>query len=105
METLLRFWPILAFMITLFASGLCIAVGLTLWLMSKLIEQDAKRIEMKEAILAEMRDRHHTVMGGMDMRQSILTEALEQVKDKIAALDNRTVRIETVLNGRLSKMP
>lgn len=76
-----------------------------MWIMGKLMQQDALRIEMREAILSEMRQRHHTIMSGMDMRQAMLTEALEEVKDKIGGVDNRMVRVETILNGHLTRRP
>lgn len=99
METLLQLWPVLAFVAGLFFSGLCVAIGLTLWIMGKLSEQDARRIEMKEAILVEVRERHHTVMSGLDMRNQILGDKIDAVKDKVGAVDIRLVRVETILNG------
>lgn len=99
-EVLLHYWPLVAFIVGLFFSGLVVAIALTMWIMGKLGEQDIRRDLVKEIILKEVRERHHTTMSGMDMRQALTTEAIEEVKDKIAVLDGKMIRIETlVLNG------
>ncbi len=98
MESLLRFWPLLAFITGLFFSGLGVAVGLTMWILGKLMEQDARRIELKESILVEIRERHHTLQSGMDQRNAIVLERLD-------AVGNRVTRVETILNGKRNATP
>jgi len=84
----------------LFAGGLFVAVALTLWIMSKLIEQDAKRIEMKESILCEVRERHGAVMGAIEQRYSIIDSKVDNLTEVDGALGNRLTRIETILNSK-----
>lgn len=97
MEALLHYWPLLAFIVSLFISGLGIAIGLTMWIMGKLIEQDAKRIEMKEAILTEVRDRSHALYGRLDQQYSIIDEKVDDLRDRVTRVE---ATIDNALNGR-----
>lgn len=102
MESFLQFWPVIAFMCSLFVGGLGIAIGLTMWIMGRLSDQDGKRTEVKEAILVEVRDRHHKVMSGMDMRHEVACEKIDELGKEVHQQSNRLTRVETVLNGKLS---
>lgn len=94
MEEIIRLWPVMAFILTTWASGIAVAVGLTMWITGKLTYQDAKRIELKEVLLMEIRDTRHQLGN----KVQILHDELDL---KVDDLGNRMTRVETVLNGNL----
>lgn len=93
MEDVLHWWPIIAFVLGLFVAGVGIAIGLTMWIMGRLAEQDARRIELKEALLLEIRDTRHRLDGSM--RQ--LYMGLDEKVDDLAI---RMAKVETILSGQ-----
>lgn len=104
MESIIHLWPILAFIATMFLGGLGVAVGLTLWILGKLAEQDGRRIEMKEALLKESRDLHMETLDRLDNQHRAFTENLGKLADKVMTVDNRLIRVETKINGSI-KLP
>lgn len=77
------YWPLFAFIIGLFGSGVALAVGLTVWILGSLREQDAKRIEMKEAILYEVRK----AWGKLDERFDELERELRDLATRVTRLE------------------
>lgn len=73
-----------------------------MWIMGRLSDQDGKRTEVKEAILVEVRNRHHKVMSGMDMRHEVACEKIDELGKEVHQQSNRLTRVETVLNGKLT---
>jgi uncharacterized protein YqgV (UPF0045/DUF77 family) len=69
---------------------------------ANLMQQDAKRTELKEAILLEVRQRSHTLQGRMDMQHSSTDDKIDELKDKINELSNRITRVEASIesNGK-----
>lgn len=94
MKEFLDFWPVIVFMVSLFMGGMGVAIGLSMWIMGKLAEQDAKRIELKEVLLKEIRD------GNIDNR-----EKHDLMADKINEMGNRLTRIETRLFETNTRFP
>ncbi len=97
MQTFLTFWPVLVFILGLWFGGLGLAVGLTMWIMGQLARQDGSRIELKEVVLKEIRDKSDALRSHMDHQH-------DQMWSKINDLGNRLTRVETKLrvNGHVS---
>lgn len=89
-EQLEMFWPILVSMFGLWAGGIGIAVGCTAWVVGQLMKQDAKRIELKEAVLFEIRTKHESLRNHIDNQHA-------SIWAKINELTNRLTRVETKL--------
>ena len=88
---ILTYWPILVFITSLFFGGLGVAVGLTMWVMGRLSEQDARRIELKEALLLEIRQGNR-----------IIFEKLDALNERHYQLTNRVSVLETTIkNSRI----
>lgn len=77
------YWPLYAFIIGLFGSGVALAVGLTVWILGSLREQDAKRIEMKEAVLYEIRRVFEKI-----------SERFDHLENELQDLATRVTRLE-----------
>jgi predicted Rossmann fold nucleotide-binding protein DprA/Smf involved in DNA uptake len=119
-DDLLRLWPIIASVVGAFAAW-TMTLAIATWSLAKyingkvetvtgridadfkvinakLIEQDAKRIELKEAILLEVRQRAHTLQGRMDMQHTATDERINDLKDKmveeLGELGTRVTRVE-----------
>lgn len=90
MTEFLQYWPVFIWTFGLFLGSVGVAIGGTMWITGQMREQDAKRIEMKEAILKEVRERTHGLYGRMEQQHSILDEKIDQ-------LNTRVTKIETTL--------
>src|SRR5215467_12022147 len=71
---MLEFWQIIVFMTSIFVGSISITTGLTMWIMGKLSDQDARRTELKEAILKEIRDGHQLIYTKIDFLNSRIHE-------------------------------
>lgn len=91
MDQIIHFWPVIFSVGGLFFGSMGVSVGMTLWIMGRLAEQDGKRIELKEVLLKEMREHHEKI-----------DDNLETMSERIHALALRMVRVETILNGKPS---
>lgn len=111
MKQLLEYWPILAAIIGAFAAwtgALVVATWSILnWITgkfesvsAKLEVQDARRIEMKEAVLLEIRERSHTLQGRMDVQHTMTDEKIDALKDKIGELTARVAALEAIERAR-----
>lgn len=92
MKEFLEFWPVFVFTFALFMSSISIAVALTLWISGKLSEQDAKRIEMKEAILLELRGTIKELHTSLSIQHGALNKKMEEI-------NIRLTRMETVVGS------
>ncbi len=101
MQALLEVWPLIVFITSLFLGGMAMAAGLTMWVLGKLSEQDAKRIEVKEAILKEMRERHHTAMSRSEQLHGIQNDKLDELRDEVHDLTNRATKLETMIDSNI----
>ena len=101
MDSVLQFWPIFIFFFSLFIGTNGVAIGLTMWVMGKLAEQDAKRLELKEAILFEMRTEHSAILKEVRERSHSLASNMTQqhtiLDEKVDDMTERLARVETTL--------
>jgi hypothetical protein len=93
MASFLQFWPVLTFILGLWFGGMGIAVGLTMWIMGQLARQDGARVEMKEAVLLEIRQRSDAIRQHMDLQH-------DSMWGKINDLSIRLTRVETKLDDK-----
>jgi hypothetical protein len=85
--SLLQLWPLFAYIGGLFFGGIGVAVGLVMWIMGRLSEQDARRIELKEAVLHEVR------LGNKE-----IFDKIDSLTGRLNELSMRLTRVETVVN-------
>lgn len=96
----MQYWPIFAFAFALFIGSIGTAIGATMWLAGKLTEQDARRIELKEAILLEVRTTRHTLYGRLDQQAAITDEKIDDLRKELKDHGTRLTRLEALLNQR-----
>lgn len=101
----LVYLPVIVFISGLFFTGLGVAVGLTLWIMGKLTEQDAKRIELKESILLEMRNRESALLTELRERHKSVTSHIDDLRQEVSGLGDRLTRVETMINANVGLNP
>lgn len=92
LETLISLWPLLVSIFGLWIGGMGVAIGLTMWIMGQLAKQDSSRIEMKEAVLLEIRQKHESLQNHIDKQH-------DEMWAKINELSIRLTRVETKLDG------
>lgn len=102
---MLQYWPVFAFSFALFLGSISTAIGATMWLAGKLSEQDARRIELKEAILKELRETRHTLYGRIEQQYVILDEKLEDKMDLVSKdlkdLTSRVTKLEVTVENKI----
>lgn len=102
-EETVQYWPVFAFTFSLFIGSISVAIGASMWLAGKLSEQDARRIELKEAILLELRETRHTLYGRLDQQYVILEEKLNDkmgdVGKDIKDMGMRLTRLEATVEN------
>jgi len=97
---MIQYWPIFAFISGMWISSLVATFGAAMWISGRITEQDAKRIEMKEALLLEVRQTRHTLYGRIDQQHVILDEKIDDLGAKLNELTNRVTKLETAQIGR-----
>jgi hypothetical protein len=101
---MMQYWPAFAFGFTCFLGAISAVWGAAMWIAGKLAEQDAKRIELKEAILLELRQTRHTLYGRMDQQHAILDEKIDNLARESSAqhhsIADRMTKLETIVAAR-----
>lgn len=99
----MQYWPIFAFTFALFIGSIGVAIGATLWLSGQLKEQDGKRLEIKEAILKEMREVVEKLYSRLDHQKGTIYDKIDELQngvgDEIKDLSERVTRIEAALEN------
>ena len=90
MGPLMQYMPLVVFIGGLFTASVGLAVALTMWIMMRLAEQDARRTEIKEILLVEIRNNGNSLREHMDRQHAAMW-------DKINDLTTRLTRVETKL--------
>lgn len=102
---LITYWPIFAFAFSLFIGSIGVAIGATMWLAGKMAEQDAKRIELKEAILKEMREAWEKLYGRLDHQRGTIYDKIDELQngvgEEIKELAERVTRLEAALENMI----
>lgn len=102
---ILQYWPVFAFAFSLFIGSISVAIGATMWLAGKMSEQDAKRIELKEAILKEVRETGEKLYGRLDQQKSVINDKIDglraDVGGEINDLAERVTRLEAALENMI----
>jgi len=88
----MEFLPLVIFIGSLYVGSLGLATGLSMWIMGRLAEQDAKRTEIKEILLREIRDNGLSLQDHMDKQHAAIW-------DKVNDLTTRVTRVETKLGA------
>ena len=86
----MQYLPLMIFVGGLYTASMGLAAGLTMWIMGRLAEQDARRTEIKEILLAEIRSNGNSLREHMDHQHAAMW-------DKINDLTTRITRVETKL--------
>lgn len=102
---LIVYWPVFAFAFSLFIGSIGVAIGATLWLAGRMAEQDAKRIELKEAILKETREMVEKLYGRLDHQKGTIYDKIDELQNvvggEIKDLAERVTRLEAALENMI----
>lgn len=101
---MMQYWPVFVWSFGLFISSIAMSFGCAMWIAGKLAEQDAKRIELKEAILKELRESRHTLYGRIEQQYVVVDEKMDdmtkEVGKELRDLGTRVTKLEAVIKSR-----
>lgn len=99
-EQLEMFWPILVSIFALWTGGIGVAVGLTAWVIGQLTKQDAKRIELKEAVLFEIRTKHDALRSHIDSQHASIWSKINELTVRLTRVETKLEQAAEDRNGR-----
>lgn len=97
---MLEYWPVWAFAFSMFIGSISVAIGATMWLAGKLAEQDAKRIELKESILEEVRKTREVIFNKLEEQRKAFDGKSAELERELRKADIKLTRLDTIVSSR-----
>lgn len=101
---MMQYWPVFVWSFGLFISSIAMSFGCAMWIAGKLAEQDAKRIELKEAILKEVRDSRHSLYDRIEQQYTGVDDKMDDMMKEVGMelrdLGTRVTKLESVVKSR-----